>query len=145
MFSLLQWAKEPQGDSAICGRRAFAALLVEVMAADSQWQAEEQDAVVRALRQVSGMDDGEAAQLLQMARAERREPVDLYEYTNIIRREYRPAQRQQMLEQLWQVAFADQHLDQHEEHLIRRIAELVGLRHSDFIRAKIRARDGGDD
>lgn len=44
------------------------------------------------------------------------------------------------MELLWRVAFADGRLDRYEEHLIRRIADLLHLPHRDFIRAKLRAQ-----
>ena len=40
----------------------------------------------------------------------------------------------------WKVAFADGNLDQHEQHLIKRIADLLYVRHSDVITSKQRAR-----
>jgi uncharacterized tellurite resistance protein B-like protein len=42
---------------------------------------------------------------------------------------------------MWLVAFADGHLDKHEEGIIRRVADLLHLRHSEFIQCKISARD----
>jgi len=41
------------------------------------------------------------------------------------------------------VAYADGILDKHEEHIVRRIADLIHLRHSDFIRSKLAIRDAG--
>ena len=42
------------------------------------------------------------------------------------------------MEQLRKVAFADGNLDQHEQHLIKRIADLLYVRHSDVITSKCR-------
>ena len=41
---------------------------------------------------------------------------------------------------MWRVAFADGNVDKYEEHLIRRVHELLHLDHSDFIAAKQAAR-----
>ena len=41
---------------------------------------------------------------------------------------------------LWQVALADSRLDKHEDHLVRRIAELLYVSHSDLIRIRNRVR-----
>ena len=41
---------------------------------------------------------------------------------------------------LWQVALADRGLDKHEDHLVRRIAELLYVSHSDLIRIRNRVR-----
>jgi uncharacterized tellurite resistance protein B-like protein len=42
---------------------------------------------------------------------------------------------------MWRVAFADGHLDKHEEGIIRRVADLLHLRHSEFMQCKLLARD----
>ena len=50
-----------------------------------------------------------------------------------------------MVELLWRVAYADGDLDKYEEHLVRRIADLIHVPHSVFIRMKHKAggkRDG---
>jgi uncharacterized tellurite resistance protein B-like protein len=46
----------------------------------------------------------------------------------------------EIIERLWQIAFADNHLDKHEEHLVRKVADLLHVPHRDFIAAKKRAR-----
>jgi uncharacterized tellurite resistance protein B-like protein len=51
-------------------------------------------------------------------------------------------QKVRIVELLWTVAFADSHQDKHEEHLIRRIADLLHVSHKDFIAAKFKARGG---
>ena len=38
---------------------------------------------------------------------------------------------------MWQVAYADDHLDPIEEAVIRKVAELLYVNHSEFIRAKL--------
>ena len=40
---------------------------------------------------------------------------------------------------LWQVAYADGELANIEEHIIRKIADLLHLRHSEYIATKIAA------
>jgi uncharacterized tellurite resistance protein B-like protein len=43
------------------------------------------------------------------------------------------------MEELWRAAYSDGALHEYEEHLIRRIADLLHLSHSQFIGAKLRA------
>ena len=50
------------------------------------------------------------------------------------------AEKQRVVEMLWQVALADSRLDRHEDHLVRRIAELLYVPHSDLIRIRNRVR-----
>ena len=42
---------------------------------------------------------------------------------------------------MWRVAFADGHLDKYEENIIRRVADLLHIRHSEYIRCKANAKD----
>jgi len=44
------------------------------------------------------------------------------------------------VESLWEVAYADQHLDRYEDHLVRKVADLIHVRHSDFIRTKLEVK-----
>jgi len=47
----------------------------------------------------------------------------------------------ELLENLWRVAFADNEVDRYEEHMIRKVADLIYVNHSDFIRSKLKVRD----
>jgi len=41
---------------------------------------------------------------------------------------------------MWRVAYADGQLDKHEEGIIRRVADLLHIRHNEYIRCKLDAR-----
>jgi uncharacterized tellurite resistance protein B-like protein len=42
---------------------------------------------------------------------------------------------------MWRVALADGHLDKHEEGIIRRVADLLYIRHNEYIRCKLAAKN----
>ena len=44
-----------------------------------------------------------------------------------------------MVELLWQIAYANESLHIYEEHLVRKIADLLHVPHSAFIAAKLNA------
>ena len=46
-----------------------------------------------------------------------------------------------LVESLWQVAYADAHLDAHENHVISKVAGLLHVTHGEYIAAKLRAKD----
>ena len=46
-----------------------------------------------------------------------------------------------LIHNMWEVAYADGHIDRYEEHLIRKVADLLYLSHVDFIKSKVNARD----
>ena len=77
--------------------------------------------------------------MLELARQESQDSHSLHPFLRRINRHFDPEQKAEILEDLWRVAFADGRLDKYEEYHIRRIADLLHLPHSAFIRAKHRA------
>lgn len=122
---------------------ATAALLVEVMRADHDVRPEERGAVLRALEAAFGDLSPEEVRNL-LARAEERadDATSLYEFTRHVNRQLDHDQKAHVVELLWRVAYADGDLDKYEEHLVRRIADLIHVPHSVFIRMKHKASPG---
>ncbi len=120
---------------------ATAALLVEVVRSDAGIAANEQQAVLRAVRERFGLSDEEAQTLFDLAEEEVRTANDYYQFTSLINRHFDQQQKQHVIELMWQVAYADTELAAHENHVLRRIAELLHVTHGDYIAAKMRARD----
>ena len=67
------------------------------------------------------------------------ESTSLYEFTRVINDHYSAAQKLQLIEAMWVVAYADGNLDKYEEHLIRQVAEPIYVSHEDFMRSKHRS------
>lgn len=125
---------------------ATAVLLVEVMRADSQSGPGEKAAVLQILRDKFELGDDELAMLYELAEQRSIGAHDLHSFTSQINASFDEPQKIRILEQLWQVAYADGRLDAHETHLMRRLADLLHLRQSAAIAAKLRAgeRAGSD-
>ena len=117
---------------------AAAALLVEIGKADYQRDPREQAAILAAVRcAFMQLDDAALNDLIAEAEASSAESTSLYEYTSLINQDYSEEDKYRLLRQLWRVAGADGDIDKYEDNLIRRIAELIYLPHSQFIRAKL--------
>ncbi len=123
---------------------ATAAVLVEVVRSDASVEPSEQQAVLRAVREKFGLSDEEAATLMRLAEEEVRTANDYYQFTSLINRQFSQQQKQRVIELMWQVAYADAELSAHENHVLRRIAELLHVTHGDYIAAKMRARDAAE-
>jgi len=121
-------------------RLAVAALLIEVTHLDHEVTPEEKAAVDLAVRRHMGLSGETVAELLQCAERERADSTDYYQFTLLINREYDAARKVELIELMWRIAYADDALHRYEEHLIRKIAELLYVPHSAFIAAKHRAR-----
>lgn len=121
-------------------RVATALLLIEVAKADYADDLAEDEAVLESLKQFFALDDADAALLLEEARSAADRAVELQQFTRRLHEQLSVAEKQRVVEMLWQVALADQRLDKHEDHLVRRIAELLYVSHSDLIRIRNRVR-----
>lgn len=134
-------AKEPGAASQHALHLATAALLLEMMRMDSAVTAEETATVTKALQTRFGLGADEVETLMVLAADEARQATDYFQFTSLINKSFSAEQRIQLVEYLWQVAFADGHLDAHEQHFMSKIADLLYVPHSAYIAAKQRARE----
>lgn len=119
---------------------ATAALLLEMMRMDKHVTADERASVAASLQAQFKLDDEQMDALIALADAEAQQASGYYEFTSLINSACSPNQKIRIIENMWQVALADGHLDAHEEHLMRKIASLLYIGHADYIAAKLRAR-----
>lgn len=127
------------GDDGHAVRLATAALLIEVARQDEEITPEELETISAAIRRKFQLSAGETDELMELAEAELRGSTDYYQFTSLIKERFSPAQKERVIEHLWEVAFADGRVDRYEEHLVRRVAELLYVPHAAFIAAKHRA------
>ncbi len=120
-------------------RLSAAVLMVETMRADFTEAPEERDRIVTLIEDTYGLDRQEAEDLILLAEAEADRAVSLHEFTRRLTDHLDAAEREQLVELLWDLAYADGRIDKYEEYLVRRIADLLYVPHSGFIRAKHRA------
>ena len=69
------------------------------------------------------------------------EGTSLYEFTRVINDHCCAEQKLQLIKAMWAVAYADGNVDKYEEHLIRQVAELTYVPHSDYIHCKLALRN----
>jgi uncharacterized tellurite resistance protein B-like protein len=120
---------------------AAAALIVEVMRMDGEVTAAERAAALRAVRSKFGLGVAEAQELVDLAEAEARTASDYYQFTSLINKRFTQPQKERIVELMWEVAYADAVATPYEEHLIRKLADLLYVEHHAYIRAKLKARD----
>lgn len=139
----LQPDTEQATDSEHQLRLAATALMVEVMRIDEKKTDDEMNVVMNSIMQKFSIEPDEAMTLLDLATDELQNATDYHQFTSLINKGYDQKQKQLIIEYLWQVAFADGELDAHEEHAIRKIADLIYVSHNDFIRLKEKVRLSG--
>jgi len=120
-------------------KMAAAVLFVEVMHADHKVDKRERQLVKQALQESFSLSSHEAEELLQLAEERVKNVTSLHEFTSILHGRLTNEEKVMLLEQIWRIVLADNEVDKYEEHLVRRIAELLYIKHSDYIRAKLNA------
>lgn len=120
---------------------ATAVLMVEVMRADANISAAERDQTLATLRQRFALDDAALAQLLAQAEQTAQHANDYFHFTSAMNDDFTQEEKIQVVEYMWQVAYADGALDAHENHLISKVAGLLHVTHGDYIVAKMRAKE----
>ena len=121
--------------------RALAVLMLEVAQSDFEETEEETNSLLAGLAEHLGEDSHTAEDLLASARDDKANSVGLYEFTRLACTEMRLADRCTLIEQLWDIAYADGVIDKYEEAAIRKVSELLYVPHSDFIKAKLAAEN----
>jgi len=132
------------GGAAHCDERALqlatAVLLVEVMRADAEFDPAERTAVLSALRDKFKLSDDEASRLVELAHQTANASSDFFQFTSKINESVDMEDKIRMVEHLWRVAYADGVLTAHENHLMRRVSDLLHVPHGAYISAKMRAK-----
>jgi len=118
---------------------ATAALLMEVARADSQVSEAERLAVRRVVEKHFSLAPGVTHEIALAAEQEAEQATSLYPMTRLINDECSAADKVQLIRMLWTVTCADGQVDAHEEHLVRKVADLLYVPHREFIRAKLQA------
>ena len=120
---------------------ATAALLLEVSRADYEVREVERAQITRAIGTAFELDEEETRELVEIAEEEAAQATSLYEFTRLVNDGFDLDAKRRVVLMLWQVAFADGHVDKYEEHLIRRIADLIHVPHRSFIATKHEAAE----
>jgi len=107
---------------------AACALLLEMAHADGTFSEEERVHIEQALAGYFDLPEDEVRQLIEVAEAERREAIDLHQFTSLIIRHYDEGQRYVLAELLWRVVLADGELSRHEDTLLIKLGRLLDLR-----------------
>ncbi|MGE5625061.1 MAG: TerB family tellurite resistance protein [Bacillota bacterium] len=121
-------------------RVATAALLVEMARADFDEAEVELQKVGELLAERYGLEGQDATALIAAARAESDHAVSLFRFTHLINQHLEMPDKQQLMDMLWDVAYADGRLDKHEDALMHKLSDLLYVPLPDLMRAKEEAK-----
>lgn len=106
---------------------AACALLLELAYADDEFADAERAHIEAVLRRHFSLDEETAKSLMELAEQERRQAVDLYQFTSLIRENYDLGQKTLLAEIMWGLILTDGEIGRHESYLLRKIANLLDL------------------
>ena len=117
--------------------KACSALLIEVAYADKIFEESEIISLKESLKETYNIEEQIINELISDAKKTVDESTSLYEYTRVVNDEFDYSDKLELLSRIWKLAFADGNLDKYEDHLIRKISDLIHISHSDFIKIKL--------
>lgn len=120
---------------------AAASMLLEVVYADEVLSPEEEQLLPKVMQETLGLSATDAQDLISEAKGRQREATSLYEFTNEINDAFSLEQKQNLVLAMWQLAYADGQLCQYEDQIIRRMSDLLYLKHSELIQLRNRAME----
>ena len=125
-------------------RVAAAALLVHAVGIDGVVAERERRVLLDVLRRRFALGEPEARALVAEAQARDLEAVDLYGFTNRLKRELDHDARLGVIEMLWDVVEADGVVQEFEDDLVWRVAELLEVSSDERLASLgARRRSGG--
>ena len=123
-------------------RLAAAALLIHAASVDGKQSAAEREKLRAVLKARFSLDDAATDELIDVGTLAEHEAVDLYRFTSLINRTLDEAGRLAIIEMMWEVVFADGAINEFEDNLIWRTADLLGVSGRD--RIALRQRVAGE-
>ncbi len=121
---------------------ATAALLMEVAAADTDITDAEREQIKRIVSEIHAVTPDDAHAIYRQAERQADHVTSLYPFTRLITSECSLEDRIEIVHRLWEITFLDGEVHAHEEHLVRKVADLLYVPHSQFIRGKVKQQDG---
>ncbi|MBK8945822.1 MAG: TerB family tellurite resistance protein [Ignavibacteriae bacterium] len=119
---------------------AACALFLEVANIDDNISESEEKKIINIMRNNFKLSDDEIALLISKSKEEVKKSVSIYEFTEIVNKNFDSNEKYNLIKNLWQIAFADGNLDMYEEHYIKKICNNLFLTHKDRIAAKLEVK-----
>ena len=121
---------------------AAGVLLIEIARADDDVADDEIDVAINHLKSSFQNSSFEIDDVFTKTIKEKSEDaISLYEFTDLVNKEWDKEKKTKLLQALWKVANADNKIDKYEEYYIRKIKDLLYLSDQDFIQAKLSVID----
>jgi uncharacterized tellurite resistance protein B-like protein len=119
-------------------RVATCALFVELAHIDEKFTQEEMNTIVSILKERYGLSPEHADALIAEAERALEKSVDLWQFSNLINKNYSTEEKIEIIETLWRIVYVDGKMDQYEHYLMNKLQNLLRLSHDQLIAAKLK-------
>lgn len=121
-------------------QQACCQLLMEVARLDAANAQQKREVAAQAMRDQFDMPQPEVAAMIEAAARPENQPTSYFDSVKLLNGRFDPARKARFIEQLWRVAMVDGDIDMYEDHLVRKLSDLLYVPHNDFILAKNRVQ-----
>src|SRR5262245_10228685 len=121
---------------------AACVLLLDIAYADGEFSADERTHLESVLERHFSLPADAGRRLIAAAEEERRQAVDHFQFTSVLKRSYDLGQKMVLAEVMWGLVLADGTIAEHEHYLTRKIANLLDLEPGYLSAAKSAASKG---
>ncbi len=108
-------------------RVAVIGLCFQVMEADGAIRGSERRKLRKIIKEHYKLDDAALKALVAAGETAESEAIDFYQFTSEIKRHLSEEQRVELVGMLWEIVYADGARSEMEDHVIWRIADLLGV------------------
>ena len=109
---------------------------------DGKFSDSERSQIIQTLEDVYGLSEEAVAELIRVTSEKLKDSIDLWHFTNLINRNYSVEEKIRVIEMVWRLAYADGVLEEHEDYLLHKLANLLHLTHKQLIDAKLKVLHG---
>ena len=115
-------------------------LAYEVARADGNISDDELNSLLNEIEKITADVNKNPDEIFSLIKNYSENSVSFHEFISDINNDFNKEERLELIQYLWDVAYADNFLDVNEERLIRRIANLINLKDLDVLRLKDKAK-----
>jgi len=119
---------------------AIATLLIEAARVDNNTTEADIAEAKKSLKLLANINSEQADVLIRKASLPKNRPTSYLPLTRTINQNLDYDQKCILIGAMWTIAHSDSHIDPHEDHIIRKISDLIYVSHRDFINQKIKSQ-----
>ena len=111
-------------------------LLIEVSKSDDDFDADEKEKIKNLIQDKFNLSTEELDHIFSISNDKYDKMTSLFEWTDIINKECSYEEKLVIIGYMWDIAFTDSKIDKYEDYTIRKVSELIYVKHKDFINLK---------